>query len=209
MSTLSRNNGRCVDYDGCEGHSRMPAMGKGMVYEAEANRRGLTGGTISAWRRDARINSKEYFKRNPFFFTSFPHSSTHTASQLTRFFLLFMSTSNNPNSLIGLSPYNSEVNHQDIRFSTLAGAHQVASPAPNIPPALLMPPSTPQTDLHPSLKHGPRVPKYLNSGGLIDMRGLPVVHVSSQSKTYVKCEFPAEIYCEVKKHVVSSLFLFS
>jgi hypothetical protein len=116
-----------------------------------------------------------------------------------------MSTSYKLEGLIGPPQSNGEDSHQEIQYSTLAGAHQAAGPAPIIPPVLLMP-STPQPHSIPSLNHGPWVSKLTsnsNSGGLMDMQGLPVVH---RSTAFVKRKFPAEMYSEVKKHVVSYPF---
>jgi hypothetical protein len=118
-----------------------------------------------------------------------------------------MSTSYKLEGLIGPPQSNGEDSHQEIQYSTLAGAHQAAGPAPIIPPVLLMP-STPQPHSIPSLNHGPWVSKLTsnsNLGGLMDMQGLSVVQVSSQSTAFVKRKFPAEMYSEVKKHVVSYL----
>lgn len=119
------------------------------------------------------VPQKGYFQSSPFQLPLKPP------------FYIFMSMPYEPKGLHGLLPQKSKSTGEEIRFTSLAGQYSMA-PSATAPAASMMPPSSQLA---------------WSSSGMMSLDGFAAFQVSTLSSTYVKREFPEEVYCQVKRHV--------
>jgi hypothetical protein len=117
-----------------------------------------------------------------------------------------------PKGLLSLPSHRSKDVHEEMRFTTtLPKLYQRPTPVPIIPLLPVMPPPPPAPYFSSPLNQAHLTPSSAStstSSGLMVLDGSPVVEVSSLSNAYVKRELSAELYSQVKSHVVSSCCFF-